>query len=257
MHIEQAAANAAKSVPVSGGRSRGLARRGLAPLELVLSLPIMLLIMALMVNFGTLACWKVRGLSMARLAVWGSRWPRSGDSTPRPAYWPAPGTVGTAGPVNVPQLDDAARGPTGRPRSAVHASPGEHGIARPHPRSADGLGRIDATISHAGQAAAVPIDCQHVHVGRSLAVSTDEHGQQHGPPDSDPLHAAGGAGQVFERLRPGVHEYHQLRRSSRNCSPWTTTPTSWLFRARRPISIRGWRCFAARIAPRPSSPCKT
>ncbi len=117
MHIEQAAANAAKSVPVSGGRSRGLARRGLAPLELVLSLPIMLLIMALMVNFGTLACWKVRGLSMARLAVWGSRWPRSGDSTPRPAYWPAPGTVGTAGPVNVPQLDDArvdqpvARGP--------------------------------------------------------------------------------------------------------------------------------------------------
>ena len=65
-------------------------RRGLAPLELVLALPLLLFIMALMANFGTYACWKIRGLSAARAAVWGNRWPRSTAGNPQLAYWLPP-----------------------------------------------------------------------------------------------------------------------------------------------------------------------
>ena len=55
---------------VAGRMARGN-RRGLSMLELALSLPILLFVMALIVNYGTLAAWKVRDLSVARLAVWG------------------------------------------------------------------------------------------------------------------------------------------------------------------------------------------
>ena len=47
-------------------------RRGLSPLEMVLALPFLLCIMALMVNFSDVACWKVRSLTVARQAVWGA-----------------------------------------------------------------------------------------------------------------------------------------------------------------------------------------
>jgi hypothetical protein len=89
----------------------------LAPLEFVIALPILLGIMALMINYGTVASWKVRGLTVARHAVWGSRWPRTGNTNPRPAYWPANATVNYADAGNVPELDDfrvnqpVARGP--------------------------------------------------------------------------------------------------------------------------------------------------
>jgi len=58
---------------MTGNRSR----RGLSTLEMVLALPVLLMIMALIINFGTVAAWKVRGLCAARHAVWSSRWPRS------------------------------------------------------------------------------------------------------------------------------------------------------------------------------------
>ena len=51
--------------------------RGLAMLELILALPILLFIMALIINYGTVAAWKVREHSVARLAVWETRWPRT------------------------------------------------------------------------------------------------------------------------------------------------------------------------------------
>ena len=63
--------------------------RALAPLEMVLSLPILLFIMAVIINFGTLASWKVRGLSAARHAVWSSRWPRSRSTSPTNLLDPA------------------------------------------------------------------------------------------------------------------------------------------------------------------------
>ncbi len=65
-------------------------RRGLAPLELVLWLPILLFVTALIVNFGTMAAWRVRGEVVSRDAVWRTRWPRTGFNEPRPAarIWP-------------------------------------------------------------------------------------------------------------------------------------------------------------------------
>ena len=91
--------------------------RGLAPLEMVLALPLLLFIMALMVNFGTVASWKVRGLSTARHAVWSSRWPRTSGATPRPGYWPPSAEMRAVEAGNVVELDDprvdlpVARGP--------------------------------------------------------------------------------------------------------------------------------------------------
>ncbi len=88
-----------------GNRPRGC-RRGLSTLEMVLSLPILLLVMALMVNFGTAASWKVRSLVVARHALWSTLWPRSGGRMPRPAYWPTTAGVGMGGAGNVEPLDD-------------------------------------------------------------------------------------------------------------------------------------------------------
>jgi hypothetical protein len=89
----------------------------LATLEMVLALPLLLFFMALMINFGTLACWKVRGLSIARMAVWGNRFQRSNAGNPQPTYWPPQVPLPT-GPTNLPeQVDDSrvdqpvARGP--------------------------------------------------------------------------------------------------------------------------------------------------
>ena len=73
--------------------------------------------MALIVNYGMIAAWKVRENSVARLAVWESRWPRSGATDPRPSYWPATATMESSDQGNVPGMDDShvdlpvARGP--------------------------------------------------------------------------------------------------------------------------------------------------
>ncbi len=79
--------------------------RGLATLEMVLALPILLLLMALMVNFGTIACWKIRALSVARNAVWGNRSPRTTGNSPRPSYWPSTAGMGTAALPSDTELD--------------------------------------------------------------------------------------------------------------------------------------------------------
>lgn len=51
-------------------------RRGLAPLEMILCTPFLLIIMALMVNFATAASWKLRSLTAGRFAAYMTRWPR-------------------------------------------------------------------------------------------------------------------------------------------------------------------------------------
>lgn len=63
-------------------------RAGLAPLELVLSLPIMLLVMVLMIIMGTVGAWKVRTLANSRQAVWRSFAQRTGENDPHPRGWP-------------------------------------------------------------------------------------------------------------------------------------------------------------------------
>jgi hypothetical protein len=91
-------------------------RRGLAPLELVLALPMLLMIMALAIYVGNAASWKLRAANVARDTVWNTRWPRWGAS-PWPVGWPAAGQLSAAGAGNAqvlydPQLDQVVvRGP--------------------------------------------------------------------------------------------------------------------------------------------------
>ena len=83
-------------------------RRGLAPLELVLWLPVLMFTAALIVNYGTAAAWRVRGETVSRNTVWRLRWPRTGENEPRPEdhVWPEPATMTweTDAPMTV--LDD-------------------------------------------------------------------------------------------------------------------------------------------------------
>ncbi|MBT4868349.1 MAG: hypothetical protein HON53_24845 [Planctomycetaceae bacterium] len=77
-----------KKVPYKSA-TRDNRRRGLAPLELVLALPMMLFVMALMVNIGTVGAWKVREQANVRNASWRTLHLRTGDSNPNPPMWPA------------------------------------------------------------------------------------------------------------------------------------------------------------------------
>lgn len=93
-------------------------RRGLATLELVMALPILLFVMALAINFGTAASWKVRALVAARHAAWSTRPPRTGLQYPRPQNWPRAANLDAGAAADFPLLDDprvyhpVARGPT-------------------------------------------------------------------------------------------------------------------------------------------------
>ena len=82
-----------KHVRVARNASTSSSRAGLAPLELVLALPLLLMVMALMVVFGNATYWKVRGLNVARQAAWSQRWPRNGQFEVPPRSWPEPGNL--------------------------------------------------------------------------------------------------------------------------------------------------------------------
>ncbi len=81
-------------------------RAGLAPLELVIALPLLLFLMALMINFGTASSWRIRELATARQTVWASRYPRNLQAVPRPAYWPADAQLGVGGDPDAVALQD-------------------------------------------------------------------------------------------------------------------------------------------------------
>jgi len=87
--------------PVGPRRSRA----GLAPLELVISLPVLLGLMGLMINLGTVASWKVRSANIARESVWSTRWPRGAAASQR-LNWPAFPTGGVAQGQPLAVLDD-------------------------------------------------------------------------------------------------------------------------------------------------------
>ena len=76
--------------------------RGLAPLEMVLALPILLLVMALMINFGAVASSRVDGLVAARHEGWASRSGRNWRASP-----PASGRA--AGAPNASLQPDVAQ----------------------------------------------------------------------------------------------------------------------------------------------------
>ncbi len=81
-------------------------RAGLAPLELVLSLPLLLLVMALIVNFAHAATWKVRTATSARLAIWRHRPMWSADNDPKPVnLWPTSASLGVIGGARIGRVD--------------------------------------------------------------------------------------------------------------------------------------------------------
>ena len=82
------------------------ARSGLAPLELVLALPLLLSMMALIVNFAHLATWKVRSATNARLAMWRHRPMWNADRDPKPAnYWPQGAALGVDSSSRISPVD--------------------------------------------------------------------------------------------------------------------------------------------------------
>jgi len=80
-------------------------------LELVLSLPVLLFITALIINFGVLSTWRIRGQAAARNELW------QGRAIETPPSWQAPATVGVGGEepfavLDIPGLNfPVARGP--------------------------------------------------------------------------------------------------------------------------------------------------
>ncbi len=81
-------------------------RQGLATLEMVLALPLLLMIMAVIVNIGTVAAWKVRTLVVSRHQAWSTRWPRGVHDEPRAENWPTSGNMSAGGDDDIMELDD-------------------------------------------------------------------------------------------------------------------------------------------------------
>lgn len=82
-------------------------RRGLAPLEFVLSLPILLFMMALMINFGSAGAWKIRAQANARYAGWRTLTNRTGENNASPQFWTSSGTLSTRTGNPLPDVQGA------------------------------------------------------------------------------------------------------------------------------------------------------
>lgn len=97
-------------------------RRGLAPLELVLSLPVLLFVTALIVAVGSAACWKVRAHEVARNVGMRERWGRGYGPfgfAQVEEWWPRRAQHGAGDVDTLPELDlgglqhPVMRGPLG------------------------------------------------------------------------------------------------------------------------------------------------
>ena len=77
-------------------------RRGLAPLEFTLALPMLVIMMALMIDFGVVGAWKIRTQANARYAAWRTVNARTGELNPTPSNWPANAPLLTHGAADLP-----------------------------------------------------------------------------------------------------------------------------------------------------------
>ncbi len=88
------------------GIGRSSRRRGLAPLEMVLWLPILLAVAGLMVSLGTMTAWRLRGEVAARDVVWKVRAPGTGANEGHPPSWPESARLEVKGDSQISDLDD-------------------------------------------------------------------------------------------------------------------------------------------------------
>ena len=158
-------------------------RRGLAPLELTLALPILLFVMALIINYGTISAWKVREHSVARLAVWETRWPRSGSTDPRPSYWPATASMESSDQGNVAEMDvsrvdlPVARGPL--PNATVNSE-----LLDPTRGLHEGSASLTRKFAMLGTMGSLHDQLPNVVDRRQMAIPADGNGQQLAAADS-------------------------------------------------------------------------
>ena len=74
-------------------------RNGLAPVEMAIALPFLMLFMASIIAFGYAASWKIRSEVVARDVGWRNRFPRWANANARAVEWPEPATMNRyAGP---------------------------------------------------------------------------------------------------------------------------------------------------------------
>jgi hypothetical protein len=68
---------------------------------------VLLFVMALMVNYGTMATWRVRSEVISRHSAWRERWPRSGrtEGPPKRPFWPEDAVMTTEPDVRPDILD--------------------------------------------------------------------------------------------------------------------------------------------------------
>ena len=86
-------------------RTRRRNRRGLAPVEMALSLPLLMGFVAALVAFGYAASWKIRSEVVARNVGWRNRHPRWAHWNAYPAEWPTTGTFDRHGATPLNDLD--------------------------------------------------------------------------------------------------------------------------------------------------------
>ena len=87
------------SIPV---KQRAYSRAGLAPLEMTLVLPILVIMMAVMIDFGVVGTWKIRTQANTRYAAWRTVNARTGEYNPNPPYWPATAPLTTGAGADLP-----------------------------------------------------------------------------------------------------------------------------------------------------------
>jgi hypothetical protein len=63
-----------------------------------------LVLMALIINFGSISSWHVRGKTAARYAAWRSLAIRTGSGDPSPPNWVTPATMGLSAPMSFNSL---------------------------------------------------------------------------------------------------------------------------------------------------------
>jgi hypothetical protein len=81
-------------------------RRGLAPLEFVLALPMLVVMMALMIDFGFAGAWKIRTQTNARYAGWRTLTVRTGEANATPPYWSASAPLTAQGGSPLPEVSN-------------------------------------------------------------------------------------------------------------------------------------------------------
>jgi len=85
-------------------------RRGLAPVELVLALPVWMLLASAMVIVANLGAWKVRGHLAAREAAARSVWPRTRAGETNVPEWSRPSAIMQVWPASSPAVTDPLGG---------------------------------------------------------------------------------------------------------------------------------------------------